>query len=176
MNTRLAKKIVSRVRSGSVTHKSYPLAVVRRAFKQESTALPPALLSPWADEDARRKQALEDAPLRAKQAQTRREAAAQRVADRRQAKVDNIERAKADVAHQRVAAAAAQEAFRQTMEAKDAPAEVTVAVTAEEPAEEPSYADLKVGELKALCKEQGLKGYSKLKRDDLMELLKGGAG
>lgn len=33
------------------------------------------------------------------------------------------------------------------------------------------FESLKVGELKALCKEQGIKGYSKLKREGLIELL-----
>lgn len=33
------------------------------------------------------------------------------------------------------------------------------------------FDNLKVAELKALCKEQGIKGYSKLKRDGLIEAL-----
>ena len=45
-------------------------------------------------------------------------------------------------------------------------------VVEEEPVEEQiNYSKMKVGELKKMCKERGIKGYSKLKKKQLIELL-----
>ena len=41
----------------------------------------------------------------------------------------------------------------------------------EKPEENINYSKMKVGELKKLCKERGIKGYSKLKKKQLIEKL-----
>lgn len=52
--------------------------------------------------------------------------------------------------------------------------EVTVTVKeVEEPAmEEVKYEDMKLSELKAIAKEQGVKGYSSMKKEELLNILK----
>jgi hypothetical protein len=50
---------------------------------------------------------------------------------------------------------------------------LTLAFPVDEQVEPVEYSKLGVSELKALCKEQGLKGYSKLKKGELLTLLGG---
>ena len=61
--------------------------------------------------------------------------------------------------------------------AKPAPAEVKAAVApaAEEKAESVDLSSLKVGELRDLAKEKGLKGYSGLKKSELIQLIEDNA-
>jgi|APSaa5957512622_1039677.scaffolds.fasta_scaffold01315_18 hypothetical protein len=199
MRPRTARRIVSHVTSGNVTHKSYDLPLVHEAFRSTGTELTDELLQPWTDHADKQKARREAANAKTPEAQERRRQRAmheakkaadlarnkREMAQRRQLeKMEELAQANRPLSGEpgklwegqqpadNLAVAAGREAFKEAVGAKieDMPETVTLE-TVEQPADD-GYEAMKVGELKDTAGGRGLKGYSKLKKADLIALLR----
>lgn len=151
---RVAKKIVKRFQADPRAAQGYSLEQITRAHQCLKTTLDPAQIEAWR------------APKVERQAQVQSETAAAQeraVLRRSRAAAQRAEKQKLEA--QRALARSAKKALPEPV-----PVEQTETVPEAEQVTASSDG-LGVAELRALCKDKGLTGYSKLKKDELIALL-----
>jgi len=191
MRPRTARRIVQYVSSGTATHNSYDLPLVREAFRTTGTELTDELLQPWTEHAAkqkarrdaakaalpemlerRRERATRNHQKAVELAKNKREMAAKRATEQ-MAERFSKERGvvwKGQQPPTTLAAAAGREAFKKAVENEVDELPESIAVEKLSATTE-DLAEKTVPELRQMVKERGFVGYSSMKKNDLISII-----
>lgn len=175
MQSRSAKRIVSLCLKGTVNPQSYTRPQVTKAFRIMKIPMPDGIFQKWDDLTEQRRINHENQMTAARvNAQKKAERQARKEAQRR-AREEALARVAADSKPQHdIAVEAARAVFQETIEKDRVPNNIALTDAPAVEAPEPTYEGLTLKELKVLAKENGIKGYSTLKKPELIKMLLGG--